>query len=134
MSHNITLKGVNFKDLTMLGNVVSDLSNGQASLTKEASTFRTYRGQPNKCNARINLPGPHDIGLTQNQNGSYTPVFDPYQMSRVFAHPAHPGSPIGLLQQEYALREAEYEAAQQGYSSERIEGDNGMVTLEILAG
>lgn len=135
MSHNITMDGVQIRDLNTLGQVVKELSCGQATLDQTATYFRTYRGQPDKCDAAIKMPGKHDIGLKKNADGSYTPVFDPYNMSPIFRADAAPYGEghIGKLMQEYALREAEYEAAQQGYSTQRIPAENGTITLELTA-
>lgn len=130
MSHNITLSNIKINDLSLLGRVVNDLSKGAAALVKEARTFRTYRGQPNVCDAKITMPGPHDIGLVKQSDGSYTVVYDPYCMDRVFTKTGTTNV-IGGLLQEYALREAEIKAAQSGMTSQRIEGENGLVTLEL---
>lgn len=130
MSHNITLKGVRFSDTQTLGNVVNDLSKGEATLDTNAKSFRTFPGQPTNCDACIKMPGAHDIGLKLNADGSYTPVFDPYAMDRVFATRE---SPIGELQREYGMRKAEYEAAQNGFTTQRVPGKNGVVTLELVA-
>lgn len=133
MSHNITLAGVRFTDTAMLANVVRDVSNGQASLDMTATSFRTYMGQPTGCDAKIAMPGKHDIGLKKNADASYTPVFDPYAMTPVFRAP-NGRSMIGELQREYGLRQAEYEAAQSGFTTERITNTKtGVVTLECVA-
>lgn len=130
MSHNITLKGVKFTDMSLLGQVVTDLSKGQASLDMTAKAFRTYIGQPTGCDAAIKLPGKHDIGLKADGEDGFMPVFDPYNMTPVFK--AQNGrSYIGELQREYGLRQAEYEAAQNGYSTERVTGEKGVITLEL---
>lgn len=131
MSHNITLKNVTIKDLDMFGQVVTELSNGAASLVMPASNFRTFPGQPNRCDAKIAMPGPHDVGLLKNSDGSYSVTFDPYAMNPVFKH-ADGTNKIGALLQEYTLREAEYTAAQQGMETSRVHGDKGVVTLEMI--
>lgn len=130
MSHNITLNGVKFTDMTLLGNIVTQLSNGAAKLDMTATHFRTYAGQPTGCNGKIALPGKHDIGLQKNSDASYSPVFDPYNMTPVFQ--AEGGySYIGALQREYGLQQAEYEAAQNGYASERVPGPKNTIILEL---
>lgn len=128
MSHNIRLKGVRFTDTAMLASVVTDLSAGRASLDMNASSFRTWPGQPTNCHGAIKMPGAHDVGLLKNAEGAFEPVFDPYNMDNVFAGRSNK---IGGLMQEYALRQAEYEAAQNGMTSTRIKGKDGMVTLEM---
>lgn len=130
MSHNIKLSNVRFTDMGLLADVVKDVSGGRATLDMNAKTFRTYAGQPNVCDAAILMPGPHDIGL-QKQGEAYTPVFDPYRMSDVLSVPGGV-SKIGEAQREYALRVAEYEAAQNGMTTERLHNaQTGTITLEI---
>ena len=132
MSHNITLSHVKFTDLDMLGQIVSSMSDGRAKLDKTAKTFRTFAGQPTGCDAAIKMPGRHDVGLKLNADGkTYSPVFDPYAMDPIFKH-AGATNYIGKLAQEYALQEAEYQAAQMGATTQRVEGQKGAVTLEIV--
>lgn len=132
MSHNITLTNVRLKDMNLLGNIVKEMSNNTAALDMTATYFRTYKGQPTGCNGRITMPGKHDVGLKRNTDGSYTPVFDPYAMSDIFKAP-NGHNYIGGLLREYAMQEAEYEAAQRGFTSKRVPGDKGVVTLELNA-
>jgi hypothetical protein len=132
MSHNVTLSDVKLKDMNLLGNIVRDMSQGQAKLVNPASNFRTYRGQPTGCDAKIVMPGKHDVGLKRNSDGSFSPVFDPYAMTPVFRAPGGQNM-IGGLLREYALQEAEYEAAQRGFSAQRVEGEKGVITLELTA-
>jgi hypothetical protein len=131
MSHNVTLAAIKLTDMALLGTIVSELSKGAASLDMTAKTFRTYPGQPTNCDARINMPGQHDIGL-RKVGSHWSPVFDPYAMSNIFRKEGT-SDPIGALTQEYTLREAEYTAAQQGMTSNRINGPRGLVTLELVA-
>jgi len=129
MSHNIKLSGVKFTDLVSLGKVVADVSKGQASLDTTAKTFRTYRGQSNTCDACIKLPGNYDIGLIKEGN-AYNPIMESYiQAAGSVLGPR--GAPLGFVQQEFALREAEYEAAQRGMTTERIPADGGRIILRI---
>lgn len=128
MSHNIKLSGVKFNDLVALGTIVSEVSKGQAQL-ETASTFRTYRGQSNKCDARITLPGSYDIGLLRQSEGFFEPIFESALMGGTVLGPRN--APLGYVQQEFALREAEYEAAQRGYTATRENGPNGRITLRI---
>lgn len=130
MSHNITLSGVKINDLALLRNVVNDLGAGRATLDTDAKNFRTYRGQPTNCDAAIKMPGAHDIGLRRAEDGSYTVVYDPYAMDNLFTTTGTTNK-IGGLLQEYALREAEIKAAQNGMTTSRQPGENGLVTLAI---
>lgn len=130
MSHNIILKDVEYTDLTQLGKVVAQISNGACVLDRDAITFRTFPGQPDTCDAVIRMPGSYDIGLQKTVEGSYVPIAD---FSMMLNNPLAGGRhPMGRVQQEYALREAEYTAAQNGMSSTRISQKDGTVTLELV--
>ena len=138
MSHNVTLNGVKITDLSLLAHAIKKVVGNKATLNKQASTFRTYRGQPNNCDAAILLSeGKHDIGLSKQSDDAYTAVFDPYAMSSMFKSPhaiggsSDPAGHIGMLLQEYGLATAEYKAAQNGMSTTRIQGEKGLVSLEI---
>jgi hypothetical protein len=129
MSHNIKLSGVKFTELVTLGQVIKDVSKGTATLVADAQTFRTYRGQSNKCDAAIKLPGGYDIGLLKGTTG-YEPIMESALLyTGTVLGPR--GAPLGFVQQEFALREAEYEAAQRGYTATREEGPNGRISLRI---
>lgn len=130
MSHNIRLSGVKFTDLVLLGDVVKEVSNGVAQLDAAAKTFRTYRGQPNKCDAAIKMPGLYDIGLLRSAEGDYVPNMESALLYNNVLGDGN-GNPLGLVQQEIALREGEYQAAQRGYTTERLAGDNGRKLLRI---
>jgi hypothetical protein len=129
MSHNIVLKDVKYTDLSQLAQIVASVSNGQCVLDKDAKRFRTWPGQPDQCDAVIKMPGKYDIGL-QKQGNAYVPIAD---FSMMGVTPLRGGfHPMGKVQQEYALREAEYTAAQQGMTSSRIQQKDGTVTLELV--
>lgn len=129
MSHNVRLSGVTFTDLVSLGEIVNTVSEGKAKLSTDIKAFRSYFGA-SPCDATITLPGQYDIGLTKTKAGAYDPILESYLVRRGSCL-GIPGAPLGLVQQEYALREAEYEAAQHGYTSERLSGDKGKITLRI---
>jgi hypothetical protein len=135
VSHNIVLTGVRYDDLRLLGEVVKDLSKGKATLKRDQKNFRTYSGQPTNCDHCIAMPGRHDIGLRRNKEGSYDMIFDPYGMDNVFQAKGgkyiYGESAIGAVAQEYVLRAAEIRAAQQGYTTNRIPGKDGNISLEI---
>lgn len=127
MSHNIKLSGVNFTDLALLGRVIADVSKGAATLDPAGKTFRTYNGQPNGCDAVIKLPGRWDIGLHKKGN-KWEPIFES-ELNYSGSVIGVPGNAMGLAQQEYILREAEYEAAQKGMSTSREVGPGGRISL-----
>jgi hypothetical protein len=128
MSHNIVLRDVKFKDLSVLGKIVNNISNGQCQVVK-SDTFRTFMGQSDKCAAKIVMPGNYDIGLLKSKDG-YTPVAD---FSMIRENPLAGGyAPLGKVQQEYTLQEAEYKAAQSGMTASRNLQKDGTVILELV--
>jgi hypothetical protein len=129
MSHNITLRGVQISDLLLLAEIANDLSDGKVKLVMDAKSFRTYRGQDTSCDAKLEMPGIHDIGLVKQPGDFYTLKFDPYGMDRVFQSGFNT---IGKLVQEYVLRQAEYRAAMDGYSCSRFMQKDGTVSLEMV--
>lgn len=132
MSHNIVMNNVRIKDLDMLGRIAKELSKGTAVLDKTAKTFRTERmlGGSGKCDAAIKMPGNLDIGLLL-KNNAYSPVMGSMGMDTIFQ--VKPGAnKIGALLREYAIQEAEYEAAQQGMIAERVSQPDGSITLELI--
>lgn len=141
MSHNVTMKGIKITDLDLLQSALKALNveSKGVSFDKNAQTFRTYAGQPNKCDHRITLPGVHDVGLLKQPDGSYSPVYDPYQMSDVLVSKGlsqdmrnrNQGYHISGLMQEYALQQAEFLAASQGLLATRIPAKDGTVCLEV---
>ena len=131
MSHNIRLSGVKFSDLALLGTVVEQVSGGKARLDTTAKTFRTYRGQSNKCDAAIIMPGMYDIGLLRAKDGNH---YEPIMESALAYNSVlgdGKGNGLGLVQQEFVLREAEYEAAQRGMTTERVTGERGRISLRM---
>lgn len=137
MSHTITLKGVRFTDTQMLGNIVRDLSKGTAEFIANAETYRTESGLSNKCDAMIKMPGRYDIGFSREKDkqgvSALTPHMSYYMQSNVLNNMfIAGGNPVGKISQEYALREAEYQAAQQGMTTRREEQRDGTVTLVMV--
>jgi hypothetical protein len=129
VSHNIKLSGVKITDLGLLGDVIRSVSGGLCVLDTTTKTFRTYRGEDPSCDAVIKMPGMWDIGL-RKQGDEYAAV-----MESALMHQKTPlgvmGAPLGLVQQEIALREGEYLAAQNGWTSERVVGEKGRITLSV---
>lgn len=131
MSHNITMDGVRITNLDLLGNIAAELSKGTVTMVRNAKTFRTYRGQSNTCDHKLQYQnGPHDVGLVSDNKGGYTLKFDPYKMDPVFKVGDHM---LGGLVQEYTLRTAEIAAWQQGLTTQREAGKNGAQILRVIA-
>lgn len=125
MSHNTMVANVKITSLSALGAAIAELQKEgrKISLNTERKKFRTWPGQPDKCDAVIELPGEEwDIGLALQADGSYVPVFDHMLANnRVTACAYTPGErstdrhTIGYLMQRYAVCVAEQEAAKQGH-------------------
>lgn len=145
MSHNVMIKNVKITSLDALRSAIRELQaeGAKISLDETSGHFRTYRGQPDRCDIAIKLEGagePHDIGLVKQPDGSYTPVFDPYGMrgSSGIACEYSPGDDnydqrrwIGKLMQRYSACVVEQEAALQGHTSQRVPGENGELEVVI---
>jgi len=154
MSHNIALSGIIIRDLDLLAAVVKDLSKGRARLVKNQNTFRTYRGQDPSCDHAIVLSDlSYDIGIKRQKDGTFSLVAD-FSMiamqSPFLARGQDPRSiytstafrsdydqayarmATGALMQEYAIRVAEEQAAVLGRTTQRVEGKNGTIALEVM--
>lgn len=155
MSHNIALSGARITDLSLLANIVKDLTRGTCRLVKGQTTFRTYPGQSNVCDHCIVIGnGQYDIGLKRQKDGSYSLIGDFSMMANTSPFAARGQNlfqmfqtvqdarqnydqacaryATGALMQEYALRTAEEQAAILGRKVERVPGKNGTITLEIV--
>lgn len=141
MSHNITLTSVVVKDLDLLAKALRNLAVPGVSLDREAKTFRTFIGQSNVCEGRINMPGNYDIGLRRTPNGNYNMVADFTMLDHSLEHPQcrtvdgkrRDDARISRLSQELGLVQAEYEAAKRGQNARRVTGANGLISLRVEA-
>jgi hypothetical protein len=84
MSHNVLIQNVKITSLDALRRAVTELQGEGINVALlDKQTFRTYRGQSNKCDMCISLPGEnHDVGMRLNQNGYYDLIYDPYGMHK----------------------------------------------------
>lgn len=142
MSHNVLISDVKIKNLSALRAAVAELAKEgvKIALDETARTFRTYDGQPNKCDLAIRMSDERgDVGLVKGQDGTYTPVYDPYLFSKDsgIACPYTPGrgsdnrQAIGLLLQRYAVCTTEIEAAMQGHACTREQGKDGELLVRV---
>lgn len=140
MSHNTTVANVRITSLAILGMAIKELAaeGRNVRLNENRKTFRTWAGQPDKCDAVIELPGEQfDIGLAKQSDGSYVPVFDHMlDRNKAIACQFTPGErrtdrhTIGLLMQRYAVCTAEQEAAKQGHMTSReVDAKTGVIRL-----
>lgn len=133
MSHNVMVKNVKIADLNSLRAAINELKNEgvKISLAEDQKTFRTYKGQPNKCDMVIKLEGErYDVGLKLEADGTYSTVFESMLGSNKSVACAwnagdpremhyDPRAPIGRLLQRYTVVTAERDAATKGYSCTR---------------
>ncbi len=137
MSHNVTVSDVKINDIDALQMAVAELQKEgtKISLAKD-SHYRGYNTRESGVYPYVlKLEGsPYDIALTKNQDGSYSPVFDPWG-GHIRANVGASGSGIGVdgkacninspqanigrLMQRYAVCKAEKEAHRQGLTTNR---------------
>jgi len=142
MSHNTVIKDVKIADVSCLQSAIANLQKQgvKINFNPDRKTFRTYIGQPNKCDAVIELPGAqYDVGLVKQPDGTMLPVFD---------HDLRHGNPIACelrpndkvnryddslaiakLVQEYSAVVAEKELALKGMTSMRQTTDDGAIQV-----
>jgi hypothetical protein len=143
VSHNVVIDNVKIANLTAFEIAVNELIKEGANirLNKSRNTFRTWEGQPNKCDMVLELPGEQfDIGLVKQPDGSYSPVFDHMldanrsgiscKLDRSDSYKDRDRGTIGRLMQRYAVCAVEHEMAIQGNSTSRSTADNG--EIEVL--
>lgn len=142
MSHNVLIDNVKITNITALEMAIRELvkEGAKVNLNKDRKTFRTWEGQPNKCDMVLELPGEQfDIGLVKQKDGSYMPAFD-HMLDRNHAGISCQWSPgdkverdrgtIGKLMQRYSVCAVEHEMALAGHSCTRSQGKDG--EIEVL--
>jgi hypothetical protein len=144
MSHNVTFDGVKIDDIDALRDAIKELADQGVNIAlTETGTFRTWPGQPNKCNYTIQLgDSNHDVGLIKQPDGTYAPVFDPYGggVARALGAEAQfcdvrdggQARNLGKLIQGYATCKAEREAASMGlYTMRNYDKASGKIMLTV---
>jgi hypothetical protein len=84
MSHNVLISNVKITNLDALRRAIQELSaEGINVAFLEQKTFRTYRGQSNKCDFCVSLPDQsYDVGFQLQRDGSYIPICDASMMPK----------------------------------------------------
>lgn len=143
MSHNVLIDNVKIASIPALKMAIAELvkEGARVSLDEATNTFRTWRGQPDKCDMAIRLPTEQfDIGLVKQPDGTYAPVFDHMlDNNKQVACKWSPGdnvndrdrSTIGKLMQRYSACAVEYEMAMAGHSTQRVPGENGEIQVMV---
>lgn len=143
MSHNVVIDNIKINSLPALRMAISELvrEGTRISLDETTKTFRTYGGQPNKCDLAIRLPTEmFDIGLVKQPDGSYAPIFDNMLASNRQVscewkagddHKNRDRGSIGKLMQRYSVCAVEYEMNMAGHSVQRTSGADGSIQLMV---
>ena len=146
MSHNVLIKNVKIVSITALRRAITELSNEGIQVSfEETNTFRTYRGQSNKCDYCVRLPGqPYDVGLVKQSDGSYLPYLDASMFPRNGVglscawqqgdgYQDYERSAIGKLLQRYGTCVAEDSLAMAGHAFERAVDAAGNIIVTAHA-
>jgi len=142
MSHNVLIKNVKITSIPALQRAIAELNaEGIRVSLEDRKQFRTYRGQPNRCDYCISLPDAnHDVGLVKQEDGSYLPYYDPYGMPRNGegvscrweqrdGNEAFQRTAIGKLLQRYATCVAEDSLTLSGNAFTREYDNEGNIVL-----
>lgn len=142
MSHNVLIQNVKITSLDALRRAITELhTEGVNVALLEQTTFRTYRGQDNRCDLCISLPnGNYDVGLKLQRDGSYIPICDASMMPRdgsSISCRLGPGvdwsrAAIGKLMQRYSTCVAEDSLQLSGYFPTReIDAQSGEIYVTV---
>ena len=122
MSHFTTIK-VEFKDQAALEAACKELCLPIAA----NQVARGYNGKTMKADYCIKCPGPYDIAVTKNKDGTLGLSTDWYQ-----GHVAKlVGTDYCKLKQLYGIHRATNSARAKGYSVRRIAATDGSVKLSV---
>jgi len=133
--------------MTILQKAVDELKaagivDASATVVAEPTTIRGWAGQTTNVDAAIKMPNHrYDVGFRRDANG----VLKPFMEDMFHDHGFRPqfgaksiedkpiyGAELGLLQQRYALINAEQNANRMGTMTRRVEGANGQIMLEVI--
>lgn len=144
MSHNILIKNVKITSIEALQAAVDELRREGKNITlnRDRKTFRTYPGQPDKCDMCIELPNARfDVGLVKQPDGTYLTVYDPYlaiggtEIScSLDPRERDERHGIAMLTQRYSVIVSERELALQGHMCRREKGENGEIHVVAEVG
>lgn len=149
MSHTTTIDGINITDANAIRAAVANLAakGVNISLVENATPRMYYDHQARDvgtCEFVLKLPdAKYDVGLKQQPDGSYQPVFDEWANSvggQIGGQCALPQTPeerslwaIGAFSQEYNKEVVRQQAAAQGMSVSETVDDKGNVHMELVS-
>lgn len=135
MSHWTNIK-TQVRDLNALAAAIAELPQGVAN----GQPCQLIRAQPGAkvqargygsgmvdCDAMIRLPGPYDVALTRQPDGTYTLTTDFWR-----GHVAeYCGENFGRLLQLYGVHATLAQARKMGCRAQRVLGKNGSINVVI---
>jgi hypothetical protein len=138
MSHNVTVDSIKITDIDALRDAASELQNKGINISIEENAYARSYNTATSGNYPVVVKlhdSPYDIGLRAGENGTYSPVFDPFAshiknqigikdnvLGELVGDACSLNDPkvhIGQLMQMYGVCKAEREAATQGLSVQR---------------
>lgn len=151
MSHNVTIEGIKVTDKVALMMAVNELAKEGRTISFRdgpGASFRAWGGRENPCDFAVRIDGgQYDIGFRKGRDGAYEPILESYLRDGVTQSPVScsftPGKDnpenrsrqaIGVLMQRYAVCLTEREAAQKGYTAQRMKGDNDSIKVAVTVG
>lgn len=144
MSHNVKITNVKVSNLSYVESAVAELNDeyNLGWVCEYDSTIRGWAGKETKVKLAIKTNDRYDIGFTENDDGTYTAVYENMYWSPVKADSSaeliedckdQSGYAIGKLLQRINIITAECEAAQCGYSTQReYDEKTGIMNLLVL--
>lgn len=144
MSHNVKITNVKVSNLSYVESAVAELNEelGLNWVCEYDSEIRGWAGKTTKVKLAIKTNDRYDIGFTENDDGTYTAIYEDMYWSPVradsYAELAEDcedkkGQNIGKLLQRINIITAECEAAQCGYSTQReYDERTGIMNLLVM--
>lgn len=151
MSHNVTLKGIAFKDINVLKQAFAELQRDVAAakgytFVETPTTVRGWAGATSPVDAAIKCPGErYDIGFKRNAEGELVPFLEDGFCAQGMSTErsaksvegkacalGHETMALGRLQQRYAVITAENNARRMGSMTRRVNAADGQIQLEVM--
>jgi len=144
MSHNVKITNVKVSNLSFVEAAVNELNEelGLNWVCEYDSEIRGWAGNTTKVKLAIKTQDRYDIGFMDNHDGTYTPIYEDmysspvkadYESKTIEGIKDREGRGIGKLLQRINIITAEYEAAQNGYSTQReYDKETGIMNLLVM--
>lgn len=144
MSHNVKITNIKITNLEYVISAVAELNEelGLNWTCEYDSEIRGWAGNTTKVKLAIKTNDKYDIGFIQNNDGTFTPIYEDmyyspvkadYESKTIDGVKETSGRGIGKLLQRINIITAEVEAAQNGYSTQReYDEKTGIMNLLVL--